>query len=231
MKSSGIFKINGRWLYPLLCAAVVALSIGTVAAFRHQANSLTEDLVNDTLNTPSTPDLSRVDKILDNIPKDTPVAAPTDKVSSSDAPGTLEEVFYQKAIYMPVSGTNVIGEFSFGELVKSASGVWKTHDGVDLSADLGDEVKAMTSGNVTRVYRDQLWGNCVEIYHDDALTGHYYGLADDILVAEGDQVNAGQVIGYVGKTEIEADAEPHLHFGLKYADQWVDPISYIEPYK
>ena len=216
----------GRWIYPLLCLAVVAITVGSVWAYKQTANNLA-----DSLETPIvTPDIdySAVDKLMENVQKNpAPVAAP----EAEDIKEALEEVFYEKAIYMPVANTNVIGEFSFGELVKSPSGVWKTHDGVDLAAELGSPVKAMTSGTVTRVYKDQLWGNCVEIDHGDALTGIYCGLEDDIKVAPDMVVNAGQIIGTVGKTDIESAMDDHLHFGLKHGDKWIDPVSYIEPYK
>lgn len=220
----------GRWLYVTLCIGVLAVSVATVAGYRHAANSLTNDLVNeDPQASLEDIDFSEVDAILSDIEKqqDETNAQPSD----SDITSELEAVFYEKAVYMPVAGAEVIGEFSFGELVKSPTGVWRTHDGVDLSADLGDPVKSMTSGTVMDIHNDQLWGNCMIIDHGDGITAHYYGLTPDVVVAVGDEVNAGQVIGYVGETELESDMEPHLHFALKLADQWIDPISYIEPYK
>ena len=51
-------------------------------------------------------------------------------------------------------------------------------------------------------------------------------------VKVGDEVNAGTVIGSVGDTaDIEANMEPHLHFAIKRAGNWIDPIDYISPSK
>ncbi len=240
MKNSGIFKapMLGKWLYPLLCVAVVAVSVGSVAVYRKTTNDLANDLVNDTVDTPNDIDYSEVDKLIGGLQQGTPVIGndPVNDQSNveevvEDIETQLQEIFSQKAVYMPIKNPRIIGEFSFGELVKSSSGVWKTHDGVDLAAELGDPVKSMTSGTVEKVYRDPLWGNCVEIDHGDAITAHYYGLSDDIKFGEGDSVKAGEIIGYVGETEIESDMEPHLHFALKQADKWIDPVGYVEPYK
>jgi len=226
------FSKNGRpvkWLYVTLCIGVLAFSAATVAGYRHAMNSLTDNLVSDEQTPPAEDiDYSAVDTILKDIEKQ---QAEANAQITQDISEELEAVFYEQAVYMPVSNAEVIGEFSFGELVKSSTGVWRTHDGIDLKADPGDPVKAMTAGTVTDVYTDQLWGNCIAIDHGDALTGYYCGLTADSLVNVGDKVDAGQVIGYVGETQIESDMEPHLHFALKLSDQWIDPISYIEPYK
>ena len=131
----------------------------------------------------------------------------------------------------PVSG-DILTEYSWGELVKTSGGVWRTHDGIDIAAESGDSVKAMTSGTVSDIYSDPLWGNCVVIDHGDTVVGYYCGLAPDIKFAVGDSVSAGAAIGTVGNTaDIESDMDSHLHFALKYEGVWIDPVSYIEPMK
>lgn len=227
-KARNIF--GGKGLYLMLCVGVLAVSAITAAGYKAAMNSITEGLVNDDEQT-VLPDLdtSQVDTILSDIEKDREDAAAEEEVP--DITSDLETLFYEKAVYMPING-EIINEFSDGELVKSANGVWKTHDGIDIAADIGTEVKSMTSGTVTNIYVDPLWGNCVEIDHGDAITGYYFGLDPVINVVAGDKVSAGQVIGTVGNTaDIESDMEPHLHFALKYGNEWIDPVSYIEPHK
>lgn len=219
---------HGRWVYALLCVAVITLSAAAVFGYQYATKSIVKD-IGENLDILPDIDYSAVDKIMSDIREKEDL--PVDLTEPDDTASSLEEVFYEKAIYMPLSNTEVITEFSFGELAKSPSGVWQTHDGVDLKATEGTPVKSMTSGKVSEIYSDELWGNCVVIDHNDALTGYYFGLQSDIPLSVGDEVNAGQIIGYVGQTQIESAIDTHLHFALKYADQWIDPISYIEPYK
>ena len=131
---------------------------------------------------------------------------------------------------MPVIG-EIINPFSGGELVKSETlGVWKTHDGIDIKADKGPAVKAMNMGEVTKVWEDTLWGYCVSIDHGNGIVGYYYSLTSAVAVSEGDKVNSGDVIGYVGDTAAVENTEgAHLHFALKQNGEWIDPIGYINP--
>ncbi len=132
------------------------------------------------------------------------------------------------AVVRPING-EVIAEFSNGELVKSTTlNVWKTHDGVDIAADSGEKVKSMTSGVVTQVYNDVMWGNCVVIDHGNGIEGHYYNLATEIPVTVGQNVSAGTVIGAIGSSaECEVKDPSHLHLGIKQNGEWIDPIALI----
>ena len=138
-------------------------------------------------------------------------------------------VFSSAPKYMPIENGEVINEFSNGELVKSETlGVWRTHDGIDIAAPLGTEVHAMTMGTVSEVVNDPLWGVCVIINHGDGVYGHYCGLDTATTVTVGQAVEAGDIIGAVGDTaDIESALQPHLHFGVKKNDEWVDPLSII----
>ncbi len=220
---------GGKGLYIMLCVGVLAVSAVTAAGYKIAVNSLTEGLAVDDekTNLPSL-DLSQVDAMLQDVEKKD---NGTEASANEDVTQELETILYEQAVYMPING-EIINEFSNGELVKTSAGVWRTHDGIDIKADIGTEVKAMTKGTVNEVYADSLWGNCVVVDHGDGITGYYFGLEPQMNVTAGDEVLAGQVIGTVGNTaDIESDMEPHLHFGLKYGNEWIDPVSYIEPYK
>ena len=141
-----------------------------------------------------------------------------------------DKVYNTQPNIMPVNG-EIINPFSGGELVKSETlGVWKTHDGIDIKADKGTAVKAMNKGVVTKVWEDTLWGYCVIIDHQNGIVGHYYSLTSAVAVSEGDEVNSGDIVGYVGDSAIVENTEgAHLHFALKQNGEWIDPISYINP--
>ena len=126
---------------------------------------------------------------------------------------------------MPVEG-EISVPYSNGELVKSKTlGVWKTHDGVDIAAPLGTEVKAMGEGVISEVFSDALWGICVTIDHRDGVIGCYFGLDKNVRVSVGQEIGSGDVIGVVGNTaEIEIAEEPHLHFAVKRNGEWINPM-------
>ncbi|MDR0947162.1 MAG: M23 family metallopeptidase [Ruminococcus sp.] len=133
-----------------------------------------------------------------------------------------------EACIRPVSG-EILNGFSGGELVKSKTlNVWKTHDGIDILAAEGENVKAMTTGIVTEVYEDQLMGVTVVIDHGSGITGYYCNLSTDIPVTPGDEVKAGSIIGTVGKTaESEISEDSHIHFALQKNSVWIDPAALL----
>ena len=129
----------------------------------------------------------------------------------------------------PVDG-GVIQPFSGGALVKSlTTGVWQTHNGVDLAAALGDPVKAAAAGTVSQVAEDALWGITVTIDHKNGYLTRYCNLGAGLSVSEGDTVEAGTVIGAVGQTaDAESVGDTHLHFEVLKNGNYMDPASLFE---
>ena len=106
---------------------------------------------------------------------------------------------------------------------------YMTHDGVDLAAPAGTNVKTCASGTVTRIEQDDRYGMIVEISHGNDLLSLYGNMAKDGLVELGEVVSCGDIIGKVGKTStLEASGAEHLHFSLKLKDEPVDPGKYIK---
>ncbi len=250
MKKVKFRQPGSKALYITLCVGILAVGIASVAGYRAAVSSITDGLItpSDEADIPDI-DYSAVDAVLSGIQKDAEDNVPADAGTTSspeNAPASdetpvgeaivditdeLEALYYEQAIMMPVNG-EIVNSYSGGELVKSPGGVWRTHDGIDIAAEEGTSVKAMTSGTVTQVYDDPLWGTCVVIDHGNTMSGFYFGLSAAPAVAEGQTVNAGDVIGTVGSTaDIESDLGSHIHFALKYQEQWIDPIGYIEPMK
>ncbi len=234
-KRSGL---SGKGMYIVLCVGILAVGAASVAGYKAAVGSLTQNLVQDSgQDLGGELDYSQVDAILEDVEKElenTPDSEQPEQqpeTADTDITEELETLYYEQAKMFPVSG-DILNEYSWGELTKTSGGVWRTHDGIDIAAENGDSVKAMSSGTVTQIYSDPLWGNCIEIDHGDTVTGYYFGLSPDIRVNVGDEISAGTVIGTVGNTaDIESDLDSHLHFALKYEGIWIDPVSYIEPIK
>lgn len=233
---------GGKGVYIALCAGILAVGAVTAAGYRAAAGSLTKKIIPD-VTAESSPepelDTSQVDKILSDIerenqqesPADAPEQQPAPAQTPTDITDELQTLYYEQAKMFPASG-DIATDYSWGELVKSPSGVWRTHDGIDILAEPDSDVKSMTSGTVQKVYSDPLWGNCIVIDHGETVLGCYYGLSPEVKVTAGETVAAGQVIGKIGNSaDIESAIGPHLHFALKFEGSWIDPVSYIEPMK
>lgn len=105
---------------------------------------------------------------------------------------------------------------------------WRVHDGLDIAAELGTQVRAAANGQVAEIYHDDLYGTTVVISHRDGLCSIYSNLAETPTVSVGQQVSVGQIIGAVGDTALAETGEAcHLHFAMQIDGQSVDPAEYM----
>ena len=98
------------------------------------------------------------------------------------------------------------------------------HNGVDLACSSGTPIYASKSGYVTTATYHYAYGNYVTINHMDGFST-LYGHMTYFVVSEGEYVEQGQVIGYVGSTGYSTG--PHLHFTIYYDGSTVNPMNYI----
>lgn len=102
--------------------------------------------------------------------------------------------------------------------------LWKTHDGIDISSQIGENVKSIEKGTVEKVYDDSFYGTTVVIDHGQGYKSSYSNLNSKVSVKEKQTVTKGQVIGKVSNTSIgEIKDEAHLHFTLFKDNNNVDP--------
>lgn len=95
------------------------------------------------------------------------------------------------------------------------------HRGLDYAGGTGEPVRAPAGGVVTLVGPNfVLLGNCVIVNHGEGLTSLYLHLSQ-INVKEGQEVQAGQVLGRIGDTG--ASTGPHLHYATYFHGEPIDP--------
>lgn len=102
------------------------------------------------------------------------------------------------------------------------------HEGIDIAAPMHSPVAAAAPGRVVWVGHLPDGAMVVLIAHIGGLVSLYAHLDDRIappLVAAGDQVKEGQIIGAIGLTGMTTG--PHLHFVVWRDGELIDPLSLI----
>ena len=124
---------------------------------------------------------------------------------------------------LPVAGTIAS---QFGYRVDPITGEVSSHTGTDIACAEGTPILAAADGTVTVANGLDSWGGSYGYYIQ---IDHGYGLetlyahCSSICVTTGQQVQAGQVIGYVGHTGRVTGN--HLHFELKESEIRVNPLN------
>ncbi len=124
----------------------------------------------------------------------------------------------EKSLVWPVKGKLTSG---FGMRWDSK------HEGIDIAAPIGAEVKAAGAGKV--IYSDnkmRYYGNVIIIKHRGGYFSIYAHNSVN-LVNAGDIVKQGQVIAKAGQSGRATG--PHLHFEIRQGDRPVDPLPFLPP--
>ena len=155
---------------------------------------------------------------------------------------------YGLKAYSPIAGGYYFSHYNdFG--ASRSYGYKRKHLGNDLMGSVGTPIIAVESGVVEALGWNQYGGWRIGIRSLDGKRYYYYAhLRRDhpfhYTIGEGDRVNAGDVIGYLGMTGYSSKENvnnintPHLHFGLqlifdesqKDGDNqiWIDVYELIE---
>ena len=233
------FTGKGFYIVLLLCIAV----IGCSAWIMFHSEPETEPMTDITLSEPET----STDEIIEE--EETPAGVETSSTEAAETESAAVTEESEIAAEEPVTETDAtepvesetVGTFVWpctGE-VENAFSVdalvynrtmadWRTHEGIDVCAELGEQVRTVADGTVERIYRDDLYGTTVVISHGGGLTSTYSNLAEVPTVNEGDSLSAGDVIGAVGTTALcEAGEVNHLHLAMAQDGTAVDPCTYL----
>lgn len=123
---------------------------------------------------------------------------------------------------LPVASARVTS--AFGPRVHPVLGTVRLHAGLDFGAAHDTPIRAAADGVVASAAVRGGYGNAVIIDHGDSLAT-LYAHQSRMLVAEGQRVRRGQVIGAVGSTGMSTG--PHLHFEVRLAGTPVDPVAFL----
>ena len=207
-------KRGGLYIGLALCL-VAAVTVGAMTLGRQPA---AEEVISNEEVEDTTP-------VIQPLPPSVPVI--------KEAPVEVEPVVEEPAellpqVVSPLDGTTVT-VFSMNELLYDETmGDWRTHEGLDIQAADGDAVKTAAGGTIQSVTKDELMGTTVTIAHSGGYVTYYSSLRSDPPISEGQQVYAGDIIGYVGTAAAESDMGPHLHFAVSKDGTLIDPQEYVK---
>ena len=208
-------KQHRRALYIVLALCVVAAGVtGYLLTNRETPNqqaSANQPVVDvkPPVVTPVTPDLPAREE-----PEEEPAVE------------TVAELLPQ--VVSPLDGTTVT-VFSMSELMYDETMAdWRTHEGLDIQAAEGDAVKTAAAGEVTSFTRDELMGTTVCVSHSGGYVTRYSSLQENPPISQGQQLAAGDIVGYVGTAAAEATMGPHLHFAVEKDGDLIDPQEYVK---
>lgn len=133
--------------------------------------------------------------------------------SSAEYPGEISG-----GLIHPLPGASVSSEFGW----RAWSGTF--HTGIDLAASSGTPIYACAAGTVEYVGWYGGGGQTVIVNHGSGVRTMYEHMSG-YAVSQGQQVSAGQVVGYVGSTGNSTG--PHLHLNVEINGTCVNPRAYI----
>ena len=127
--------------------------------------------------------------------------------------------FYSEIYLWPLKSRKITSKY--GPRIDPFTKAYSFHTGIDIKDDLNAKVLAVTSGEVSFVGKNKVYGNYIEIkYNDDIIL--LYAHLNKVDVKKGDFVNQGAVIGKVGSTG--RSTGPHLHLEIRKDGKLVDPL-------
>ena len=226
------FAGKGFYIVLFLCAAVIGVSAWVMADGNETMDvNMAEPRV-ETIIIPAQQEIEE---------ETLPVQAPQvldEGLAETEAPTENDSVQVWREgdvmeVAAPVYAWPVSGELDRSHSMESLAyditlSDWRTHDGVDILADVGAEVKAAHCGSVESIENDDLYGVTVVVSHGDGAKTVYSNLAEAVNVAVGDWVEPGALIGTIGDSALCEIGQPsHLHFAISVDGISVDPLSYL----
>ena len=232
--------IAGKGFYIVLFLCVAAIGISGYYLF-HSLGTGTKNVAVDApaqvVVTPSPPVVATPPVVKPTTPpppvetpesEATPDPEPEPEPEPEVKPSPSQSALSSPVFTWPIKG-DIIGDFSLEVLAYDETmGDWRTHNGVDISAEVGTEVCSISSGTVETVFHDDLMGTTVVIDHGGGVKSFYSNLASAPTVSAGDKVDIHAVIGSVGTTSLCESSKPaHLHLEITKDDLAVDPMQFL----
>jgi peptidoglycan LD-endopeptidase LytH len=145
----------------------------------------------------------------------------------SDSPSELKE----RRLGMPVDG---VQPEQLTRQFHEERGGNREHEAIDILAPMGTPVRAVEGGSIARLFYSKAGGITVYQFDPTERYCYYYAHLDRYAdgLREGQPVQKGQTLGYVGTSGNAPKNTPHLHFAvfrLTAEKHWWEGTA-IDPY-
>ncbi|MBR6696872.1 MAG: peptidoglycan DD-metalloendopeptidase family protein [Lachnospiraceae bacterium] len=146
------------------------------------------------------------------------------QIAAEEAKKKLEQINQGGYFHWPVPGYyRITSVFSLNRL-HPVLGVVRKHNGVDIGVPTGVKIQAAAEGTVVISQYSVSAGNYIVIDHGGGVMTEYMHCSK-LIARVGQKVKQDEVIGLVGSTGYSTG--PHLHFGVRTVDGYVDPLSFF----
>lgn len=137
--------------------------------------------------------------------------------------GVLREGLSRVPVGLPLPQLRTVS--GFGNRTDPFVGGIAFHSGVDLEAAPGAPAVATASGTVSAAEWNGGYGLMVEVQHAHGYATRYAHLSR-IAVKKGQELKAGDVVGFVGSTG--RSTGPHLHYETRRNDTPLNPTRFLK---
>ena len=116
-------------------------------------------------------------------------------------------------LHIPVPGVSAL---ELRDSYEAPRGPDRVHAAIDIMAPTGTPVLAVDAGVIVKLFDSKPGGLTIYQFNPAGELAYYYAHLDRYADAlqEGDRVEPGQLIGYVGASGNADPTAPHLHFAI-----------------
>jgi murein DD-endopeptidase MepM/ murein hydrolase activator NlpD len=122
------------------------------------------------------------------------------------------------SLRVPIDGANV--EAWKGGFDERRDGGGRGHEAVDILSPRNTPVHAVTDGTIAKIFESKAGGHTIYQFDRDGRLCYYYAHLERYAdgLRDGQTVEQGDVIGYVGTSGNAPANTPHLHFAVYQLD-------------
>ena len=192
----------------IICTGVIGLASFSIWKFSSKNDLSSAPISSEASSSESVNDTESTSDSTDVTPPETP-------------PETLPFSFI-----LPVKNGNLLTKYGF--TYNETIGQFLNHEGIDLSANQGEEVWACIDGIVTIAEGELLEGVDIIITTENGIQVVYRYVDSIEGLKTGDTVTQGDVIGYISEARgAEYALGAHLHIEVYKNDEATDPTEYF----